>query len=119
MVEKIVKLLGEGLNVTLDATDIAAMKTNIETTFTNLSHSEESGFASYSKTDTNTSWQYRIVFAFPNPDLPTYFYSLVTTIELAADIQEKSGWFGITGSSKKNFSAKIDAMQLVVNKEFR
>jgi hypothetical protein len=121
MVEKIVAFLKTVLNVVLSAADVASLTANIEATFTNLEVAYNEGFASFSKSSSsyNSSWEYRIVFAMPNPDLVNDFYSLVTTIELTADIKEKSSWWGLVGSTKKNFGAHITAMQLVVTKGFR
>ena len=79
----------------------------------------ESGFADYSKDASNTSFTYRIVFAIANKNIPSDFYSLVTTIKLTADIHEKSGWFGLTHSSSQNFAAEIDALALVVSEGFQ
>ena len=118
MVDKIVKFLLEALSVVIDAGELAA---TIEATFTNLKSAKSNGWADFSKSSTssNSSWEYRIMFAVPNAELENYFYSLVTTIKLEADITEESSWWGLVSSSSKNFSATIDAMELVVQKGFR
>lgn len=121
MVEKIVKFLVEALNIVLDENTIKSLTATIETTFTNLKEKSSNGFLDFSKSSDghNSSWEYRIQFAFPNLDLPDFFYTLVTTIKLEADVVSESGWWGLTGSSSKNFSATIDAMELVVMKGFK
>ncbi|KAI0827135.1 delta-endotoxin CytB [Trametes gibbosa] len=118
MVDKIVKFLLEALAVVIDAGELAA---TIEATFTNLKSAKSNGWADFNKSSTssNSSWEYRIMFAVPNPDLADFFYSLVTTIKLEANIQEESSWWGLVSSSSKNFSAMIDAMELVVVKDFK
>lgn len=121
MVERIVKFLVEALSVVLDQKDITSLRTTIETTFTNLKEKSSNGFLDFNKSNDghNSSWEYRVQFAFPNLDLPDYFYSLVTTIKLEADVSEESEWWGLVASSSKNFSAVIDAMELVVKKGFK
>ena len=118
MVSKIVQFLSEAFGAIIDPKEFA---TTVLTTFTNLKVKSDAGFANFSKSSdgSNTSFTYRIVFAIANKMVPTDFYSLVTTIKLTADIHEKSGWFGLTHSSSKNFSAEIDAMELVVAKDFQ
>ncbi|KAF9052236.1 volvatoxin A2 precursor [Hymenopellis radicata] len=121
MVDKIVAFLRDALSVELDSKDVPALKANIETTFTNLKAAKDNGWADFSKSSDseNSSWEYRVLFAFPNPDRSTFFYSLVTTIKLEADIKEESSWWGLQSSTSKNFSSSIDAMELVVKKGFR
>ncbi|KAF3018975.1 hypothetical protein E8E14_012345 [Neopestalotiopsis sp. 37M] len=83
MVEKIVKFLVEALSVVMDESAIKALTSTIEATFTNLKEKSSNGFLDFCKSNDghNSSWEYRIQFAFPNPDLSDYFYSLVTTIK--------------------------------------
>ncbi|GAW06465.1 volvatoxin A2 precursor [Lentinula edodes] len=97
MVDKIVDFLRVVLSVALSEEDISALSKNIETTFTNLKEAKDNGWADFStsSSSSNSSWEYRVLFAFPNPDLPNFFYSLVTTIKLEADIQEESSWWGL------------------------
>lgn len=118
IVDKIVKFLLDALSVSIDVKELAA---TIEATFTNLKQAKSNGWANWSTSnvETNSSWEYRIAFAVPNPDLAEYFYTLVTTIKLEADIRDETGWFGLTSSSSKNFSTIIDAMELVVAKGFK
>ncbi|KIY61619.1 delta-endotoxin CytB [Cylindrobasidium torrendii FP15055 ss-10] len=118
MVEKIVNFLRDALAIIIDPKELAA---TIEATFTNLKEAKSNGWADFSKesSQNNSSWEYRILFAVPNPDLDEWFYSLVTTIKLTADIQEESSWWGLVSSSSKNFSATVDAMELVVQKGFK
>ncbi|THU89956.1 volvatoxin A2 precursor [Dendrothele bispora CBS 962.96] len=121
MVDKIVDFLRIVLSVVLNPQDVAALRKNIETTFTDLKTAKDNGWADFSKSSSgqNSSWEYRVLFAFPNPDLPDFFYSLVTTIKLEANIKEESSWWGLQSSTSKNFSAAIDAMELVVMKGFK
>lgn len=118
MVKKIVDFLAKALAVTIDTEALAA---TIEATFTNLKSAKSNGWADFSSSShqSNSSWEYRIQFAVPNQDLTDFFWSLVTTIKLEADIQEESSWWGLQSSTEKNFSATIDAMRLVVMKGFK
>ncbi|KAH0591781.1 hypothetical protein MHUMG1_10480 [Metarhizium humberi] len=120
MVDKIVTFLAEALSFEMDEHSIKELATTIETTYTNLKEKSSKGFLDFSKSDErhNSSWEYRIQFAFPNPDLPDNFYSLVTTILLEADVVNLEEWWGLVASSSKTFSATIDAMELVVEKGF-
>ena len=120
IVNKIVDFLIKALSIALNPTSIAAIAATIEATYTNLKEESSEGFLDFNKSSDghNSSWEYRIQFAFPDENLPEYFYSLVTTILLVADIKEESGWWGLTSSTSKNFSATIDAMELVVKKGF-
>ncbi|KAJ8075933.1 hypothetical protein PM082_021565 [Marasmius tenuissimus] len=121
MVDRIVGFLRTVLSVALRQEDIDALHKSIELTFTDLKTAKEKGWADFSGSSTshNSSWQYRVQFAFPNPHLEDFFYSLVTTINLEANIREEHSWWGLTSSTRRNFSAKIDAMQLIVIKGFR
>ncbi|KAJ3910734.1 delta-endotoxin CytB [Lentinula edodes] len=121
MVDKIVEFLCVVLSIALTKKDISALGKNIETTFTNLEKAKDNGWADFSKSSSssNSSWEYRVLFAFPNPDLPDFFYSLVTTIKLEADIKEESSWWGLQHSDRRNFAATIDAMELVVLRGFK
>ncbi|KAJ4491184.1 volvatoxin A2 precursor [Lentinula edodes] len=121
MVGKIVDFLSVVLSVALSEKDIDALTKNIQTTFTNLKEAKDHGWADFStsSTSSNSSWEYRVLFAFPNPDLPDFFYSLVTTIKLEADINEETSWWGLENNTEKNFSATIDGMELVVMQGFK
>ncbi|KAF8650646.1 hypothetical protein AX16_005144 [Volvariella volvacea WC 439] len=119
MVDKIAKFLHDAFAASIDMSKLAAIILN---TFTNLETESESGFLQFSKSSTkkNSSWEYRVLFSVPfGEHAPSYFYSLVTTILITADIEEKSGWWGLTSSTKKNFGVQIDALELVVKKGFR
>lgn len=120
MVNKIVDFLRSALSVVLTSTEIEALRANVEATFTNLETATDEGWASFSYNNIaqNSSYEYRVLFAFPNADLPDWFYSLVTTIKLTADIREQSSWWGLVSSSSKNFSAEITAMELIVQQGF-
>lgn len=117
MAEKMVKFLVEALGVVMDESAIKALTSTIEATFTNLKEKSLNGSLDFSKSsdEYNSSCEYRIRFAFPNPDLPDYFHSLVTTIKLEADVSSESEWWVLVASSSKSFSSMIDAMELVVN----
>ena len=121
MVDKIVKFLVETLSVIVDPASIESLTSAIEATFTNLEEKSSKDFLDFTESSDGhtSSWEYRIQLAFSSPDLPEYFYSLVTTIKLEADIVEKSGWWDLTGSTSKNFSATINTMELLVMMGFR
>lgn len=120
MVQKITAYLQGALSVTLGDKDIEYLTDHIKDTFTNLKETQEHGWADFSKTIHGySSWEYRLVVAFPNPDLQEYFYALVTTIDIKADILEESTWWGLSRSTKKDFSAGINVMELAVKDGFK
>ncbi|KAL0060785.1 hypothetical protein AAF712_012428 [Marasmius tenuissimus] len=105
MVERMVGFLRTVLSVALRQEDIDALHKSIELTFTDLKTAKEKGWADFSGSSTSS----QLVLA----------VSLVTTINLEANIREEHSWWGLTSSTRRNFSAKIDAMQLIVIKGFR
>jgi hypothetical protein len=121
VVDQIVDFLRVAVGVFLSAADIEALKGTIEIAFTNLREMSSRGFVDFKQSNggPNSSLEYRIQIAFPNPDLPDYFYSLVTTIKLEANISDESEWWELSRDSSKNFSATIGAMRLIVTKGFR
>ncbi|PIL27370.1 transporter [Ganoderma sinense ZZ0214-1] len=117
MAGKIAQFLVDTFALKSNNTD--GLKAQINSAFNNLNKKESSGwFSSYKNEGHGSSWEYRIVFALPNPDHADWFYSVVSTIKLTADILETQGWFGLTSESKHNFTADITAMELVVNKSY-
>jgi len=104
-------------------TDLAA---TLETTYTNLEERSSRDFLDFRKSGDghHSSWEYRIQFSFPNPDpspdphVPKYFYTLITTILLKANIVEKTGWWDLRGDTKKNFSTTVETMELVIKEGF-
>jgi len=120
MVDKITALVDLTISVSLSESEIAMLKADIKRTFMNLKMTSEYGWADFSKsTSGHSSWEYRVLYMFPNPDLPNFLYGEVTTIKLEADIEEQSTWWGLEGSSSNNFAAKVDVMELVVMKGFK
>ncbi|KAM5534738.1 hypothetical protein V8D89_011602 [Ganoderma adspersum] len=65
-----------------------------------------------------TGWEYRLICAYPNADLSTHFYALVTTVKYTDETTKKSGYLGIGGSTKHSYSADVIAMQVAVEKGF-
>lgn len=120
MVEKITKYFVHGLNVTMDGNVIEALTSTIEATFTNLKETNFRSVTNFheSKNARNSSLEYRIQFAFPDPDLPDFFFTLVTTIRLRTHIIDEKWWWGLSTSSTREFSAEIDAIRLVVKEGF-
>ncbi|CCO34669.1 hypothetical protein BN14_08774 [Rhizoctonia solani AG-1 IB] len=99
--------------------DKHAMTEKITDSFTGLQEKEDSGFAHYDKQGGGTAFTYRVMFAVPNPHIPSDFYALVSTVKLmATDINSKEAWFGLDKNSRQNFSAEVDAMKLVCNEDF-
>jgi hypothetical protein len=121
MAGKLASLLKDAFAMAMKPSDVASLTKGIESTFTGLETAHEQGFASFSKGTSghNSSWEYRIVFAFPNPKVEEDFYSLVTTIYLTADIVDESSWWGMQSSTSHNFAAKATCMRLVVTKGFK
>ncbi|CAE6421363.1 unnamed protein product [Rhizoctonia solani] len=98
--------------------DKDAMTERVKYAFTTLQIQEDSGFAYWERSGSNSAFTYRILFATPNKYVDTDFYSLVTTVKLTADIYEKSTWFGLSYTSRHNFSAQIDTIRLACSKDF-
>ncbi|KDN40802.1 hypothetical protein RSAG8_07820, partial [Rhizoctonia solani AG-8 WAC10335] len=98
--------------------DREAMTERVKNAFTSLEIKEESGFASWEKSGSNTAFTYRIIFDVPSQNVKTDICSLVTTVKLMADIYEKSTWFGLSNTSRYEFSASVDAMRLACSKDF-
>nr|VWP01322.1 Pst2p [Ganoderma boninense] len=63
-----------------------------------------------------TGWEYRLICAYPNADLPDHFYALVTTVKYTDEATKKPGRFGMGGSTKHSYSADVVAMQVAVEK---
>ncbi|KAJ8077080.1 hypothetical protein PM082_001503 [Marasmius tenuissimus] len=120
MAQKIVDALRLTISPNLTGENIVALYKSLEKTSTSLDVAKTSGWADFSKSSSGSesSWQYRVQFAFPNPDLPSYIYSLVTTIKLEADIKDEASWRGLQSDTKKNFSAEIEAIEFLVMKGF-
>nr|QJI08305.1 delta-endotoxin [Beauveria bassiana] len=121
MVDQIVNYLVDVLSITLGRHEIKALNATIQATFTTLKEKSSHGWLNFSSTTDhhNSSWEYRIQFAFPNPDIPDYFYALITTIKLEADITDESEWWGLGFFTKKSFSAEIHSIELVVKEGFK
>jgi hypothetical protein len=118
MAEKIAQFLAHVTNGSIDQTELTAV---IEDTYTNLKAKSSDGFLHFSQSGNgqNSSWEYRFQFAFPNENIPNSFYSVVTTIKLEANLSNESDWWALDRSSAKDFSATIDAMELMVEHGFR
>ncbi|TFK50752.1 delta-endotoxin CytB [Heliocybe sulcata] len=120
MTKKIITALKGMLGISLSNDEAEVLAANVERTFTNLKMVKECGWANFSQSaHGSSSWEYRLLVILPNPDLTSFFYGLVTTIKLEADIKEESTWWGLESSSSKNFSARIDVMNLIVMKGFK
>ncbi|KDN42554.1 hypothetical protein RSAG8_06697, partial [Rhizoctonia solani AG-8 WAC10335] len=117
MVDKIADLLWK---VASSGFDKDAMTERVSNAFTSLETQENSGFASWSteSSGSNTAFTYRVLFAVPNKHVDTDFYALVTTIKLVADIYDKSTWWGLSKTSRHNFSAQVDTIRLACSKDF-
>ena len=103
-----------------DAFTQSELTETVKTTFTNLKESSDNGFAGFSTSSsaTNSSFTYRVAFSFPKSGSLETFYSLVTTIQLHADIEHETSWWGLSSSTKKNFSATITGLELEVTNGF-
>jgi len=132
MVGKITTFLKDALSIVLSTTEVTALAANILATFTDLKDSESKDWASWSSEEdqSNSSWEYRLLYAVPvdsnfkktNPQAAAdedYFYALVTTTTLTADISTKTEWWGLEKTTTKNFSAEITAMELIVGNKFK
>ncbi|KAI1792746.1 hypothetical protein LXA43DRAFT_1004889 [Ganoderma leucocontextum] len=64
-------------------------------------------------------WEYRLLCAYPNADLPGHFYTLVTTIRYTHEVKTEPGFLGLgRGSVKHSYSADVVAMRLAVEQGF-
>ncbi|KAL5639570.1 hypothetical protein ACGC1H_006254 [Rhizoctonia solani] len=120
LVSAMVDKIGDVLNRVADSDagfDREAMTERVNNAFTSLEIKEDSGFASWERSGSNSAFTYRIIFDVPGKDT-TDLPSLVTTVKLIADIYEKSSWFGLSNTSRYDFSASVDAMRLTCSKDF-
>ena len=103
-----------------EALDIKELTATVEATFTNLKYSSESGFADFSNSSSssNSSYEYRIAFSFPDSFDSSKFRCLIATIVLRANIEHESSWWGLASSTTKDFSADISGLQLIVTSGF-
>nr|VWO97092.1 Ca/Cm-dependent protein kinase B [Ganoderma boninense] len=65
-----------------------------------------------------TGWEYRLLCAYPNADLPGHFYTVVATIKYTHEVKTEPGLFGFGGSVKHSYKADVVAMRLAVEKGF-
>ncbi|TFK50722.1 delta-endotoxin CytB [Heliocybe sulcata] len=110
--------LKDVVGMAINENELRATVTNV---FTNLEWAHSSGFADFSSTSvgTNSSWEYRTVFAYPARGDPSRFLSVVTTIYLEANIKEESTWWGIETTTTACFKALIKPGKLLVTKGFK
>ncbi|KAK7047261.1 hypothetical protein VNI00_006492 [Paramarasmius palmivorus] len=113
MVDKIVAFLG-AFDVTVDDDVRAVLLKNIEKTLANPNAASHPSDVSQSGSS-RILWQYRLHSAIRNPDLPTFFYSVLITIEVEANYS----WWGSRDGAQGEFSANIDGMRLIVQKGFK
>lgn len=119
LVKSIVKYLSGAFSASYEEDALHAI---IEATFTNLKEKKtESDFLSFGKTggESNSAFQYRVIFAAPMENSTSYFYALVTTIKITADVSNESIFWGLKKTSTTNFGADIDGMELIVQKDYR
>ncbi|VTO94300.1 unnamed protein product [Fusarium graminearum] len=121
IVESIVKFMADAFYISPYEKATATLQRTIEETFANLEENSSSEFLDFNKSFDGqvSSWEYRLHFAFPNPEMPNCFCSLITTIKLEANISDKSVWWGLVGSSSRVFSATISGVKLQVEEGFR
>lgn len=114
----IVDALCNQLDIQVDENELRA---NVYSTFTNLKRTSENGFANFysSSSGTNSSWEYRTVYAYRQPGESDKFFSMVTTIQLEADVESESWWWGLVGSTTATFEATITAEKFGVTKGFK
>ncbi|KAF8641982.1 hypothetical protein AX16_009762 [Volvariella volvacea WC 439] len=117
IIKKIAEWLHNSYQMTMDLSSLEAI---IKSTFTNLKTvSQDSGFLQFNshKQQSNSSWEYRVVFGVPAPGRPM-FHALVTTIYIWADVTEESSWWGLEESTEKSFGVKIVGLELEITKYF-
>ncbi|ESU14045.1 hypothetical protein FGSG_07741 [Fusarium graminearum PH-1] len=97
------------------------LRTTIEKTFTNLEQksSNECLYFSKSAGGQGSFWEYGVHIAVPIPSSANSFHSFITTIKLEADVSDQNDWWGLTGSSRKNFSATMNGMKFEVEEGFK
>jgi hypothetical protein len=117
-VRAMVNWITSALDIVLHvAVNQSQLITQVSTTFTDLKWAKSSGFADFSTSNngTNSSWEYRVVFASPTSS-PDVFESIVATIVVSANITEESSWRD--SFTMRNFRSSITAMKISVNKNF-
>jgi hypothetical protein len=120
MAERVVRFLCDALKVTMDS---QLLLSTIEEALKNLRGATPQGNASVSpmsstKTHLAPTWEYHIGFTLPVEVDPEYLYSMVSTIKIEADITNDKSWWG-TVRTRKDYTATIDAMRIVVHKDFK
>ncbi|KAF8598886.1 delta-endotoxin CytB [Ceratobasidium sp. AG-I] len=118
LVDKIVAFLQQALGIQVDMTKLAG---TMEETLLHLKEASDKGSATFAPTEEpgKTSYSYRLLISFRQGGLPTDFYATVTTITIKADIVEEKEWNSLQKTTKKDFSAAIDGLQLVVGETFK
>lgn len=93
----------------------------IRETFSDLQGQRTKNFASFSNSSVgnNVSWEYRLLYAVAMSDCDDYFYAIVMTVRVEANVEDRESWWGLVHSSSKDFSATIDTMELEVAKNFK
>ncbi|KAF9256853.1 delta-endotoxin CytB [Marasmius fiardii PR-910] len=121
IIAQIVAILQSASSVPFTPEDTASISKLVEGAFTDLKAAKDKGIADFkSPSFGNTScWAYRVEFSFDNADLEEYFYTVLATIKLEADIREESEWLKLSGSVKKKFVVEVDAMELLVRSGFK
>ncbi|KAF9258002.1 delta-endotoxin CytB [Marasmius fiardii PR-910] len=116
-----VQSLQASSSTVLTREDIEAISKVVEGAFTDLKTTKDKGNADFSQSSSGvtSTWEYRIELSFPNPDLDEFFYSILATIKLEANIREESEWYRMTSSEKKVFRIEMDGMELMVMDGFK
>ena len=105
-VPEIVGRITDVVGVDLDAKQVMTLTANMKKAFT------------HSRMAKNWSWEYRIISAFPDPDLPDSILSVLTTIEVGMFVEEESPWSD-RRSNAISAAVTINTMRLVVTKGFK
>ena len=120
---KVADYLYDALQVRVTA-NREELATKISSMFMDPEQKSKEGCLTFSESKDGMSrkWEYRFAFADSKGDAADYFATTLSTINLSEKIETKEpGWFppGRPKGTSKDFSASINAMQLVVQKDFK
>ncbi|KZT27163.1 hypothetical protein NEOLEDRAFT_1131171 [Neolentinus lepideus HHB14362 ss-1] len=109
----VVDTLHDVLHIQIERGELSTTITNV---FTNLSWAHDNGFLSSSSNGSNTAWEYRTVYGYPEEGEQSKFLSMVTSVTLSADVGKVSNL--LMNTTKAHFSSRIKVAKLKVTEGF-
>jgi hypothetical protein len=117
LVDLIVGSIG---NIFGGSVDTSELTKTILATITSLRERGGFGYLHFKQVSEKTSsWEYRVVSFAPMGSQQSFFHGTAVTIQITADITQESSWWDLKESTKKKFSVKATAMNLLVGKNFK